>query len=69
MPAEQGLIPVPLRSPSPTLPPASDTDDGIGWIKPNRWEKEKASNQRLNMTRVLGNSQDGGGYPKNAISD
>lgn len=54
MPAEQGLIPVPLRSPSPTLPPASDTDDGIGWIKPNRWEKEKASNQRLNMTRVLG---------------
>lgn len=56
------LPPRPTTEPAlfPTFPQRLPSPDGeiptpdISWNKPpNRWEKEKAANQRFNMTRVL----------------
>ena len=37
----------------PTPNPDGEVPSPDHWNKPNRWEKEKAANQRFNMTRVL----------------
>lgn len=49
---DQGLFPSFPQRPIPSPDGEVPTPD-ISWNKPNRWEKEKAANQRLNMTRVL----------------
>ena len=49
--AEVPARPTPERGVFPNDRTSAGSSDLI-WNKPNRWEKEKAANQRFNMTRV-----------------
>lgn len=50
---DQGLGLFPSFPQRPTPNPDGEVPSPDHWNKPNRWEKEKAANQRFNMTRVL----------------
>ncbi|XP_046645428.1 uncharacterized protein LOC124335963 [Daphnia pulicaria] len=50
---DQGIGLFPSFPQRPVPNPDGEIPSPDHWNKPNRWEKEKAANQRFNMTRVL----------------